>query len=150
MSRMVARVSLIFVVAVFNNICAPASSSQFLPAAGHGGFSSRVVATGLDSPWEIVWGPDSHIWVTERTGKRVTRVNPVDGSQTTAVSIPGAYQASGQDGVLGMALHPELLTGTGLDFVYVSFVYDADPGPAITRRAKIRRYTYDPGGQIAR
>ena len=31
-------------------------------------FSFRVVATGLDYPWQVTWGPDSHIWVTERKG----------------------------------------------------------------------------------
>ena len=46
-----------------------------------------------------------------------------------------------------MALHPELLKGSGQDYVYLAFVYDADAGPAITRRAKIRRYTYDPRSQ---
>ena len=54
-------------------------------------FTSRVVATGLDFPWEVVWGPDDHLWVTERVGKRITRVNPDDGSRTVAVEIPEAY-----------------------------------------------------------
>ncbi|HIE93454.1 MAG TPA: quinoprotein glucose dehydrogenase, partial [Acidobacteria bacterium] len=76
-------------------------------------FTSRVVATGLGSPWEVVWGPDDYLWVTERAGKRIVRVNPMDGSQTVAHEIPEAYQAVRQDGVLGMALHPELLEGTG-------------------------------------
>ncbi len=34
-------------------------------------FSKRVVASGLAGPWELTWGPDAKLWVTERTGKRV-------------------------------------------------------------------------------
>jgi PQQ-dependent dehydrogenase (s-GDH family) len=43
-----------------------------------------------------------------------------------------------------MALHPQLLQGTGKDFVYVAYTYDADPTAGVKRRTKIRRYTYNP------
>ena len=33
----------------------------------------RVLATGLEGPWEITWGPDQQIWATERRGRRVIR-----------------------------------------------------------------------------
>ena len=29
-------------------------------------FTMRVVASGFASPWEIAWGPDGQLWVTER------------------------------------------------------------------------------------
>jgi PQQ-dependent dehydrogenase (s-GDH family) len=105
-------------------------------------FTSRIVTTGLSFPWEITWGPDNFIWVTERTGKRVTRVNPATGAKITAITISEVYQSVGQDGLMGMALHPNLLLGTGEDYVYVAYTYDADPTAGINRRAKIRRYTY--------
>jgi len=105
-------------------------------------FTLKVVTTGLQNPWEITWGPDDNLWVTERTAKRITRVNPSDGSKKTAVTLDEVYQDHGQDGVLGMALHPGLLRGSGNDYVYVAYTYDADPGPQTNRRAKIRRYTY--------
>ena len=107
-------------------------------------FTKRVVTSELNFPWEVIWGPDDHLWVTERVGKRILRVNPDDGSQTVAVEFPDAYQAVLQDGVLGMALHPDLLRGTDHDFVYVGWNYDTDPGDGIDVRAKIQRYTYDP------
>jgi PQQ-dependent dehydrogenase (s-GDH family) len=114
------------------------------PAAADDRFSLRVVTTGLAAPWAMTWGPDGHLWVTEREGKRITRVNPANGSRTVAVAIPDAFQDSDHQGVLGMALHPNLLRQTGEDFVYVAYVYVAGPR---TVRARIARYTYTPSTQ---
>jgi PQQ-dependent dehydrogenase (s-GDH family) len=108
-------------------------------------FTSRVIASGLEDPWEVTYGPDGYLWITERVGKRVVRVNPADGSSRVAVSIDEVHQALAQDGLLGLALHPQLLRGS--DYVYVMYTYDADPGPAESRRAKIRRYTYQSSSQ---
>jgi PQQ-dependent dehydrogenase (s-GDH family) len=107
-------------------------------------FALRVVATGLENPWQMRWGPDERIWVTERTGKRVVRVNPADGSKSVAVAITNAVQRHGQDGVLGLALHPDLLKRGPANFVYVALTVDADPDEPEVRRLTIRRYTYDP------
>ena len=107
-------------------------------------FSMRVVATGLANPWQMRWGPDGRLWVTERSGKRVVRINPADGSKTVALTIADAVQRHAQDGVLGLALHPDLLKNRGADFVYVALTHDVDPGEAEARRLTIRRYTYDP------
>ena len=122
--------------------CVAAAGSPEQAAAPS--FSVRVVATGLESPWEVAWGPDGYLWVTERVGKRVTRIDPETGSKSVALTIPDAYQAVGQDGVLGMALHPGLLRGTGNDFVYVVSTYDDDPGPRVEIYNRVTRYTYDP------
>jgi PQQ-dependent dehydrogenase (s-GDH family) len=106
-------------------------------------FAMRVVSKGLDGPWELTWGPDQQLWVTERRGRRIVRVNPADGSRTTLVSIPEVHQSVGQDGLLGMALHPDLLRGNGNDFVFVAFTYDDAAGPELARKMAIRRYQLD-------
>ncbi|MGH4025292.1 MAG: glucose/sorbosone family PQQ-dependent dehydrogenase [Pseudonocardiaceae bacterium] len=103
----------------------------------------RVLATGFADPWEISWGPDDFLWVTEKTGKRVVRVNPSDGSKHTVSTIADVYESGGQDGLLGMAFHPGMLKGKGTDYVYLAYTYDADRGVPVDRRAKIARYTYD-------
>lgn len=108
-------------------------------------FSFRVVTSGLSMPWEVVLGPDDHLWITERTGRRVIRVNPASGAVTPALTVDESYDPgeSWHEGLLGLALHPDLLKGTGRDYVYVAYTYDADAGPALLRRLKVRRYTYD-------
>jgi PQQ-dependent dehydrogenase (s-GDH family) len=112
-------------------------------APGPERFAMRVVASDLQGPWQMLNGPDGRIWVTERVGKRITRINPVDGSKSTAVTIADVLQTHFQDGLLGMAFHPRLSTGGQTDFVYVAMTYDADPGAAQVRRMLVRRYTWN-------
>ena len=106
-------------------------------------FSTRVLIAGLEGPWEVAWGPDQQLWVTERTGRRVLRINPADGMRSVAVSIPEVNTTFTQDGLLGLTFHADLLRGTGNDFVYVAFTYDDAPGTALARRLAVRRYRYD-------
>ena len=111
-------------------------------------FSTRVLVSGLEGPWEVAWGPDQQLWVTERTGRRVVRINPADGTRNVAVTIPEVNQNVSQDGLLGLAFHADLLRGTGNDFVYVVFTYDDAPGTALARRMAIRRYRYDQAAHV--
>jgi len=111
---------------------------------GQQGFDMRVVTLGLFAPYEITWGPDNWLWLTERVGRRILRINPVTAARAPLITIEDAIQTAGQDGVMGFALHPELLRGTGKDYIYVAYTYDGDAGPVLERRVKIRRYTYDP------
>ena len=104
-------------------------------------FQTRVLAEGFEDPWEVTWGADDHLWITERTGRRVVRVDPADGSRQTVGVIRQAKQSLGQDGLLGLALHPQF--GRGNHFVYVMYTYDAKRGPGFLRRGKIRRYTFN-------
>ncbi|HEY6880255.1 MAG TPA: glucose/sorbosone family PQQ-dependent dehydrogenase [Polyangiales bacterium] len=106
-----------------------------------GRFAMRVVTSGLAAPWEVAWGPDAQLWITERTGKRVSRVDPETGAKTVLLALDDAYQASPQDGVLGLVLHPRW--SPGREFVYVAYTYDANPSEAVDRRARIARYRYD-------
>jgi PQQ-dependent dehydrogenase (s-GDH family) len=137
------RIPLMVVLAAVAAAAGIAAQDVLRPAAGRERFDMRVVATGFDAPWEIAWGPDQQLWVTERRGKRVLRVNPADGSRSVTVTIPEVHQSVSQDGLLGLALHPDLLRGTGSDYVYVAFTYDDAPGTEVVRRTVIRRYTYN-------
>ncbi len=81
----------------------------------------RDVATGLDIPWEVVYGPDDHLWVTERKG-RVLRIEPVTGSMTTILDIEDemGIGGGGEPGMLGLALHPNF---DSEPLVYIVYCY---------------------------
>ena len=113
-------------------------------------FRRSVLVSGLAGPWEITWGPDNMLWVTERTGKHVTRIDPASGKATVAITIDEVSAPGSQDGLLGMALHPELMRGTGHDYVYIAYTYvDRNKGanPFFPDAASPYRYLY---GKIAR
>ncbi|MCS7024948.1 MAG: PQQ-dependent sugar dehydrogenase [Bryobacteraceae bacterium] len=108
-------------------------------------FQQTVVTSGLGGPWELTWGPDGMLWVTERTGKRITRVDPQTGSRKVAAELIEVSAPGGQDGLLGMALHPDLLRGKGNDFVYVAYTYQdraKGPDPNIKDPKDPYRYLY--------
>ncbi|HYH94861.1 glucose/sorbosone family PQQ-dependent dehydrogenase [Hyalangium sp.] len=111
---------------------------------------ARVLVSGLEGPWEVTWGPDDMLWVTERAGRRVTRIDPESGTKRVAVTIGEVLVDMQHQGLLGMALHPELLAGSGNDYVYVAYTYDGTPGDGDEQdnpRAKVVRFTYQPDAE---
>lgn len=68
-------------------------------------FDATVITTGLDTPWDMIRGPDSMIWVSERGG-RISRVDPKSGRRTSIGEVGGVYE-SGEGGLMGIALHPD-------------------------------------------
>ncbi|MCC6540373.1 MAG: PQQ-dependent sugar dehydrogenase [Bryobacterales bacterium] len=102
---------------------APAQHGPETVIRGTKRFQKRVVVSGLAGPWEVTWGPDQMLWVTERAGKRIVRVNPATGERKVAITIDEVSAPGGQDGLQGMALHPGLLKGSGNDFVYAAYTY---------------------------
>src|SRR5580692_9433566 len=88
---------------------------------------------GLSFPWEITYGPDDSLWITEAHGYRIWKIHPGNkGNRVLAdlnslknfdyYDMPNGYPAP-QGGLMGLALHPQLLSGK--PFVYVALVYDA-------------------------
>ncbi len=146
MPRRALAVALILVVVAICGVFAQ-QNPRLVRTPGAEPFEMRAVASGLGNPWEVTWGPDGHLWITERTGFRVTRVNPVDGSRQVALTLDDVYTDVQHDGLLGLVLHPDLLRGRGRDYVYLAYTYDADAGPSLDRRLRIRRYTYNQSAQ---
>jgi glucose/arabinose dehydrogenase len=97
--------------------------------------NSRNVITGIDIPWEIIWGPDDFIWMTERFG-RVSRVNPSNGQQTVILNLSSSVYQQSESGLLGMALHPDFSNQP-----YVFLVYTYLSGNNILE--KMVRYYYN-------
>ena len=64
------------------------------------------VATGLDAPINITVTPDGWLLVNERIG-RVMAVDPESGSTEVALDITGQVLGQDEQGLLGLALHPD-------------------------------------------
>ena len=136
------------VILFFGTVAAQDGPDSVLRETKH--FRRNVLVSGLAGPWELTWGPDNMLWVTERTGKRITRIDPVSGKRSVAITINEVSAPGGQDGLLGMALHPELLQGTGNDYVYAVYTYKDESKGANTAFPDARspyRYLY---GKIVR
>lgn len=96
--------------------------------------NTRVLTENLSFPWEIIWGPDEMIWMTERGGK-ISRVNPTNGSVTALLTIPDVV-SRGEGGLLGMALHPQFSTNP---HVFVAYNYESGGD----YQEKIVRYNFN-------
>jgi aldose sugar dehydrogenase len=96
--------------------------------------ATRDVISNLDIPWEIVWGPDNLIWMTERNG-RISKVNPETGQRQDLLSISEVRQ-QGEGGLLGMVLDPNFSANP---HVYVAYTYNSPNG----LREKVVRFTHN-------
>jgi trimeric autotransporter adhesin len=110
------------------------------------------VSNQLNDPWEITYGSDGFLWVTEAKGYTVRRMDPATGAMTTVLDIsptgtgfltttehtnynrPGTWVQGGagnipwpQGGMMGLALHPDFMnTTTPKKFVYVAYIRNQD------------------------
>lgn len=95
-------------------------------------------------PFAMVMGPDDSLWITERRGY-VMKMSTANGGKHQLLDIRSQvrFTTSGggikQDGMFGIALHPELNEGTGNDFAYIAYCYDSSG----FRRVRIVRYEYN-------
>ncbi len=80
--------------------------------------SIRTVKEGLNFPWEILWGEDDHIWMTERGGK-ISRLDPKTGDVLFSATI-SEVASVGEGGLLGMVQHPDFLDN---GFFYIVYNY---------------------------
>lgn len=113
----------------------PAVSAQVVMGAMKEKFSVRIVADKLSDPWEIAYGPDNYLWVTESKNYLVSRINTANGKKEVLLDLNDkrnfprydkmTKEKGGkpwpQGGLMGMALHPDLLTGK--PYVYLMYIY---------------------------
>ncbi|MEO6540321.1 MAG: PQQ-dependent sugar dehydrogenase, partial [Ferruginibacter sp.] len=85
---------------------------------GTGSDSTRTVLSGLNYPWEILWGKDDYIWMTERGGK-ISKINPLTGAIVFSATIPEVV-SNNEGGMLGMVQHPDFLMN-GLFYVVYNY-----------------------------
>jgi glucose/arabinose dehydrogenase len=104
------------------------------PPPGPADITDEIITENLNFPWEIVWGPDNYIWMTEKGGK-ISRVNPANGEVMELISIADVV-SRGEGGLLGMALHPDF---SNTPHVFVAYCYDKNN----SYTEKIVRYNYN-------
>ena len=98
-----------------------ACQAQPTITVGNTTLTENTVATGLVIPWEILWAPDDHIWITERRGK-ILRLNPSNGNYTTILDHQSSVSSGSERGMLGMTLHPDF---ENTPKVYVVYNYSS-------------------------
>jgi aldose sugar dehydrogenase len=103
----------------------------------------------LAHPFEIIYGPDNYLYITEKLG-RVLRVDTGTGVRQIILDIRaqvtanitrnagGAATSVGQNGLLGMALHPNFNKGTNQDSIFIAYSYNSTS-------IRIARYRYNGG-----
>lgn len=94
-----------------------------------------TIMSGLDIPWEIIYGPDGHIWTTERKGI-VSRIDPIAKTKTVILDIVSLVYQNSESGLLGMALHPDFATTPE---VFLAYTY----GSFSNIKEKVVKYTYN-------
>jgi PQQ-dependent dehydrogenase (s-GDH family) len=118
----------------------------------------------LQYPWEVTYGPDNNLWITESRGYKVYKMDPNTGAKTTVldISMGSTWLPSPADtlnvqfnsnwpqgGLAGLAIHPNFLDGTGNnDYVYISYVHRNLGGSSPTGllfRNKLVRFKYNSG-----
>ncbi len=94
-----------------------------------------TIYTGLDIPWEIIYGPDGFIWTTERKGL-ISRIDPVAQTKTIILDIVSLVYQNSESGLLGMVLHPDFATTPE---VFIAYTY----GSFSNIQEKVVKYTYN-------
>ena len=112
--------------------------------------TNLVANNTFDMPWEITYGPDANLWLTERCGnadddatrelggQKIKRISTTGGSITTMIDLSSKIRTAKQGGLMGMAIHPDLYNDitTTNNYVYVAYTY-ADAGNLKLRIARL-------------
>jgi PQQ-dependent dehydrogenase (s-GDH family) len=123
-------------------------------------FNKRTVASGFNSAWEVVYGPNDSLWVTENRAYTISRVSVANGAKTQLVDLRATdgtinfTSGSGtqpQGGLMGLAIHPNLYSSdpavrAAKPWVYAAYVYNRGSCPGTNTSCifttKIVRFDY--------
>jgi len=108
--------------------------SQNLVKIGSTSVTIDTLISGMDVPWELIYGPDEHLWVTERKGI-VSRIDPILKTKTVILDLTDTVHAVAESGMLGMAMHPDFPATP-----QVFLVYDYQSGTDV--KVRLSRFDY--------
>ena len=110
-------------------------------------------STGMNSPWEVLYGPDDSLWVTESHGYKIYKIHPGNKGSRVVLDMNGLKDFTSatanpwpQGGLMGLAIHPGFYSGK--PWVYIAYVYhligcsDDGAGTRCSYNTKIVRYKY--------
>jgi PQQ-dependent dehydrogenase (s-GDH family) len=113
-------------------------------------YSTRQLACELSQPWEIKFGPDGWLWVTEANNYQLSRVDPSTGKTEMMLDLsskknfPNYGPTWPQGGLQGFAFHPDFKRNP---YIYIGYVYHFDGCAGGTGgcffKTKIVRYNYN-------
>lgn len=95
-------------------------------AEGPEDFTLVEVITNLDRPTAVEIAPNGDVFVTEKNGKLKVFDGLDDPTADVVVDWQSRTMATGDQGMLGLAVDP--LYGNGRNYVYVHYVLDEIPG----------------------
>jgi aldose sugar dehydrogenase len=116
-------------------------------------FIRSELPTTINTPWEITYGPDNYLWLTENGGI-VSRVDPITGAKQMVYTAPDYFNGSPLEqlqacfmpdighGTLGLALHPDFLNNA-TPFIYFLYSYNSGSSVQPVTRFKVVRLTWD-------
>ena len=120
MPRFALRLAPLLIVAASSVACAAEDATT---PAGQAQVRLVTVAEGLEHPWGIAFLPDGRALVTERPGR--LRIVAQDGKVGPALEGVPAVDATGQGGLLGLALDPDFASNR---LVYLSYAEPREGG----------------------
>lgn len=92
--------------------------SVFISSQGKAQLTTRIVRDSLFIPWELTYGPDNHVWFTQKNGY-ICRMSPYSRRIDTLMYEPQTFY-TGACGMLGLALHPNFSLQP---FVFAAYTY---------------------------
>ncbi|WP_207625652.1 PQQ-dependent sugar dehydrogenase [Niastella populi] len=81
----------------------------------------EVLVSGMDVPWDLHYGSDDHLWVTEQGGN-VWRIHPATGERKQVLYIRDVWRQR-TTGLLGITLHPNFAHNP---FVFLNYTLMRD------------------------
>jgi len=103
-------------------------------------FTMRTIIANQRMPHDLVYGPDNNIWFIERSAGTVSFINPVTSIKKQVLSLgTKMVYTGGQDGLIGLALHPKF--NSGYPYIFIAYTYEV-VSPAVLK-TRIERYTYN-------
>ncbi len=117
------------------------------------GFIRSELTTTLTTPWEMTYGQDGNLWLTE-SGGRVSKVDPITGVKKIVFTAPDYFSGSILEqspnctnpdigfGTLGLALHPDFLN-VATSYIYFVYSYNSTNTVSPVTKFKIVRLKWD-------